>query len=283
MPRAKFAFLMLLLIVFAGCSKTSQETTSPQPPAGNQQTAAQPETQQAAPESATQTTAPESSGAAVTAPKPVSTGAAKTTGSAQKTHPAAAPPRAENAAPAAGSKGLDTSAAPKLATLAEGANLQVRLQDALDTAVNQTGDSFRAILDKDIVSGGAVLAPRGSVLEGKVSHLARSGRVQGRAQMSLKLLSLTVGKQTYPIETDILAFEAESTKNKDATKVGVGAGLGAVIGAIAGGGKGAAIGAAVGAGAGGATVVATRGKELRFEAEHRLNFKLRNNVDIKIQ
>ena len=62
--------------------------------------------------------------------------------------------------------------------------------------------------------------------------------------MSMQLTSLTVGKQTYPLRTAILSFEAESTKNKDATKVGVGAGLGAVIGAIAGGGKGAAIGAA---------------------------------------
>jgi hypothetical protein len=285
MSRAKFAFLVLLLLVFAGCSKTNQETTSQQPPSGDQQTAAQPGGQTATPESATQTT--EHSGAAANTQKPVSTGAAKSSESAQKPHSAATTQRAEGAAPAE-SNALDKTAAPKTpepryATLAEGTGMQVRLQDALDTATNQTGDTFRAILDKDIEAGGAVVVPRGSVLEGKLSHVERSGRVQGRAAMSLQVTSLTVGKQTYQIQSDILAFEAESTKKKDATKVGVGAGLGAVIGAIAGGGKGAAIGAAVGAGAGGATVVATRGKELRFEAEHRLNFKLRSSVDVKLQ
>jgi outer membrane lipoprotein SlyB len=101
--------------------------------------------------------------------------------------------------------------------------------------------------------------------------------------MSLQLTGLTVDKQTYPLHTEILSFEAESTQKKDATKVGVGAGIGAVIGAIAGGGKGAAIGAAVGAGAGGATVIATRGKEIKFDPEQRLNFVLRDDVTIKLQ
>jgi outer membrane lipoprotein SlyB len=89
--------------------------------------------------------------------------------------------------------------------------------------------------------------------------------------------------QAYALQTDTLSFEAESTKKKDATKVGIGAGLGAVIGAIAGGGKGAAIGAAVGAGAGGATVVATRGKEVVLDAEHKLSFELRRDVSVKLQ
>ena len=152
--------------------------------------------------------------------------------------------------------------------------IQVRLQDALDTAVNESGDTFRTILDKDIVVDGRVVAPRGSVLDGKLSNVARSGRVEGRATMSLQLTSLTVGNQTYPLQTETLSFEADSTKKKDATKVGVGAGIGAVIGAIAGGGKGAAIGAAVGGGAGGATVVATRGKEVKFDAEQAFSFVL---------
>jgi hypothetical protein len=159
----------------------------------------------------------------------------------------------------------------------------VRLQDALDSAVNKTGDTFRAILDKDIVVDDAVVAPRGSILDGKLSNVTRSGRVEGRAGMSMQLTSLTVGNQTYPLQTEILSFEAESTKKKDATKVGIGAGLGAVIGAIAGGGKGAAIGAAVGAGAGGATVVATRGKEVKLDAEQAFSFVLRNSISIKLQ
>jgi hypothetical protein len=164
-----------------------------------------------------------------------------------------------------------------------GSALSVRLQDALDTGVNQEGDGFRVLLDRDLVIDGNVVAPRGALLQGTLTHVERSGRVQGRAQMSMQLKSLKIGSQSYPITTNVLAFEAESTKNKDAAKVGIGAGLGAVIGAIAGGGKGAAIGAVVGGGAGGATVIATRGKELQFEPEHQFSFTLQRDIQVRMQ
>ena len=211
--------------------------------------------------------------------------AAKTVKSAPK--PAAVTPAVENA-PVAATKPAEPAAPPKppepkFATLARRHKASGRLDQALDSAVNKTGDTFSAILDKDIVVDGTVVAPRGSVLDGKLSNVTRSGRVEGLATMSLQLTSLTVGKQTYPLQTETLSFEAESTKKKDATKVGIGAGIGAVIGAIAGGGKGAAIGAAVGGGAGGAAVIATRGKEVKLDAEQAFSFVLRNSISIKLQ
>jgi hypothetical protein len=124
---------------------------------------------------------------------------------------------------------------------------------------------------------------RGSIVEGKLSHVEQSGRIEGRATISLQLTNLLIGNEPYALQTQIITTEAESTKKKDATKVGVGAGLGAVIGAIAGGGKGAAIGAAVGAGAGGATVAATRGKEVHFDAESKLTFALGREVRVKLK
>ena len=275
MSIAKYAFWVLLLICFAGCTKKGQDNAAQQPPAETQPTASQSQAQPAAPES---TPAPE-------AANPVTTQQAATAGTAAAVK--STPKSAVENAPAAVTKIAETAAAPKppeprFATLEEGAKIHVRLQDALDSAVNKTGDIFSAILDKDIVADGVVVAPRGCALEGKLSNVTRSGRVEGRAAMSMQLTSLTVGKQTYPLRTAILSFEAESTKNKDATKVGVGAGLGAVIGAIAGGGKGAAIGAAVGAGAGGATVIATRGKEVKLDAEQAFSFVLRNSISVKL-
>ena len=283
MSIAKYAFWPLLLIGFAGCTKTSQENAAQQPPAETQQTASLSQPQPAAPEN---TPAPAATNPATT-PRPAPTAARTTRTVKSAPRPAAVASEAENA-PVAITKAAETAAAPKppepkFATLEDGTKVQVRLQEALDSAVNRTGDTFSAILDKDIVVDGAVVAPRGSVLDGKISNVARSGRVEGRARMSLQLTSLTVGNQTYPLQTEILSFEAESTKKKDATKVGIGAGRGAVIGAIAGGGKGAAIGAAVGAGAGGATVVATRGKEVKLAAEQAFSFVLRNSISVKLQ
>ena len=53
---------------------------------------------------------------------------------------------------------------PRYATLSAGTVIPVRLQDPLDTAVNKTGDTFRAVVDEDLLSGNRVVVPRGSVV-----------------------------------------------------------------------------------------------------------------------
>jgi len=285
MPRVRFALLVLLLIAFAGCGKSNKESLEQQQQPASEAVPAQPAPE--APqvqelEAGQPAVAPGATRAPAVAKaeRPRTAPAVKAV-EEQKEPPATAvaPVRREQAQaqPAAPPKPPE----PRIFILASGTNIQVRLQDQLSTGVNQTGDTFRAILDQDLVVEGKTVAARGSILQGKLSNVARSGRVEGRAAMSMQLTSLDVGDQTYPIQTGILAFEAESTKKTDATKVGVGAGIGAVIGAIAGGGKGAAIGAAVGGGAGGATVLATRGKELVFDSEHKLRFELTRDVSIK--
>jgi hypothetical protein len=294
MSRVKLAILGLLLIGFVGCSKNN-ETAKQQPPAAAQpteqtQTQAQPAEQpQAQP-------APQSNASEV-APPPVKREANHRTPkqaskekrvapNVQVQNPASeqSPVAASNSrAPSSESPAAPKQYEPKYATIQNGAELKVRLQEQLDSSVNHTGDVFRAVLDHDLQVNGQVVAPRGSVVEGKLSHVERSGRVQGRATMSLQLTSLSIGNESYQLQTNIISAEAESTKNKDAAKVGIGAGLGAVIGAIAGGGKGAAIGAAVGGGAGGATVLATRGKEVHFDAEQIFTFVISRDMDVKIR
>jgi len=288
MPRIAFILLGILILALAGCGTTQKEgPAEPQAPA-QQQTVQPPENppQAAQPEQAPPASAAQQAIHPAAKPKQaMKQEAAASAGHAQHQMP-------QQTAQPATSSGLGSAQqvipvqqakVPQIFTIPSGTKIQVRLQDPLDTAVNKSGDTFRAILDKDVEVDGKLIAARGSIVEGKLSQVARSGRIEGRASMALQLTELKVGGQGYPIQTEILSFQAESTKKKDATKVGVGAGLGAVIGAIAGGGKGAAIGAAVGAGAGGATVAATRGKELQFASEHRLNFALSRDVSIKLQ
>jgi len=83
-----------------------------------------------------------------------------------------------------------------------------------------------------------------------------------------------------PITTDTFAATAESSTTRDAEIVAGGAGVGAVIGAITGGGKGAGIGAITGGGAGSGVVLATRGKEIHYGPETRLNFTLSRSVEM---
>lgn len=283
MSRLKYALLGLILVAFAGCKPASQDQAAQQPPA--QPAVQQPEAQQA----------PEPTQAPAAQQSPVQ--AARQTGTVrQPAQKAAAPAQQTPAVPVQSASNVAPTAVapaaapepvkppePKFVTLPSGTPINVRLDSALSTGVNKTGETFRAIVDKDVAVGGKVIAPRGTIVEGKLTNVERSGRVEGRAAMSLQLSNLLLEDQAYALQTDTLSFEAESTKKKDATKVGVGAGIGAVIGAIAGGGKGAAIGAAVGAGAGGATVVATRGKEVVLDAEHQLSFELRRDVSVKLQ
>jgi hypothetical protein len=171
---------------------------------------------------------------------------------------------------------------PTTAVVASGARLAVRLVEAIGTATKRTGDSFEAVLDRDLVADGHVVAPKGSAVVGKVASAVEPGRVEGRARMTIELTSIKVGGQEYPIHTNTMAFDAENTHKKDAAKIGGGAGLGAIIGAIAGGGKGAAIGAVVGGAAGTGTVLATRGKHVELKAEEPLTFRLEDGVTMQI-
>jgi hypothetical protein len=297
MLRFKPVLLVLTVMLIVGCGKTNKESVQQTPQAAppiapqsvSPQAAAENEPSVAASEAANPAIPVKKASAASKAAKKAQTAIS----TPQKAVPeevshtpgksAVAQHEATQSAASQVPPAISKVQEPKYATIPQGASISVRLQQPLDSGMNKTGDSFRALLDRNIELDGIVVAPRGSIVEGQLSQVERSGRVQGRASMKMELTHLLIENQTYSVQTESLSFEAQSTKNKDATKVGIGAGLGAVIGAIAGGGKGAAIGAAVGAGAGGATVIATRGDELRFESEHKLTFVLRRDVKVQLQ
>jgi len=284
------------LLILLGCSgKQAQEpqsqpletqqaaTQAPEtlPPAVQQQEPAAPAVSPA-PARTTDTRSAATSRKAPTASQAAPSAPAASSETVASTSPQAAP---QNQVAAAAPKPALPAAPPqsRIVTVPSGTALGIRLQDTLDSGVNKSGDVFQAILDHDLVIAGQTVVLRGSSIAGKVVNAATAGRVEGRAAISLTLTDLKIAGASYPIRTNTLAFEAESTVKKDATKVGLGAGIGAVIGAIAGGGKGAAIGAAVGGGAGGATVLATKGKELNFPAEYQFSFTLGNDLQVQLR
>jgi hypothetical protein len=114
----------------------------------------------------------------------------------------------------------------------------------------------------------------GAVIQGVVSNINESGRLTGRAGMSLNLRSIRLRDgRSYPFDgliDDIRTPDGEAVRvDREGTAVDaggsqtqktverstIGAALGAIIGAIAGGGKGAAIGAVIGAGGGAGSVM----------------------------
>lgn len=171
---------------------------------------------------------------------------------------------------------------PTTAVVPGGTVLEVRLQESLSTKTNQAGESFEMQLEEDLIVDGKLLAPEASRVIGRLTHVKKSGKVEGLAQLRMDLQKIVVGDDEYSLKSNILSYEAEATVKEDAKKIGIATGVGALIGAIAGGKKGAAIGTAVGAGAGTGAVLATSGEEVGFGIEQLFRFELERDVQMKV-
>ncbi|MBI3895116.1 MAG: hypothetical protein HY313_04225 [Acidobacteria bacterium] len=189
---------------------------------------------------------------------------------------------AGQSASSAGNRATAPSPAPARAvTLAADTPLKVRTTNTLSTDSHNAGDTFVAMLEEPLVAGGREIASKGSTVEGRIVEADKGGRVSGVSHLTLSLNQLhTTSGEIVEISTNPITVQADTTKGKDAAKIGIGAGIGTAIGAIAGGKKGAAIGAATGAGAGTGVVLSTRGDAAEIPGETVLTFGLRLPVTI---
>jgi hypothetical protein len=147
----------------------------------------------------------------------------------------------------------------------DGALLSARLNQSLSTKYTREGSRFTL----NVIEPGQY---RGAVIEGVVTRSDRSGRVSGRADMTLDFerirtrdgrthnfagiidYVLLPNGERVRVDREGNVEEDDSQTSRTVGRSAVGGAIGALIGAIAGGGKGAAIGAAVGVGAGAGSV-----------------------------
>jgi hypothetical protein len=149
--------------------------------------------------------------------------------------------------------------------IANNTPIMATLKTPVSTKVSQNGDRFQMEVTSPSQYNGAII-------EGRVASAERSGRVSGRANVSLEFDTIRLRNgQTYRFAGVVDSVKSANGENvtvnnegtvrdnnqttKTATRAGIGAALGALIGAIAGGGQGAVIGAGVGAGAGAGSVI----------------------------
>ena len=161
-----------------------------------------------------------------------------------------------------------------------GTPLVIRLIDDVDSERDTVGQTFRASVDEPVVLNGETVIPRNADVEVKLVNDQQAGRLSGRTELTLDVVSVTVNGRNVPVSTAEVVQQGDSRTRQTATRTGGGAALGAIIGAIAGGGKGAAIGAVTGAAAGGAVQVMTKGPKVRIPSEARLTFTLVNPLSI---
>ena len=178
--------------------------------------------------------------------------------------------------------GLFAPAGAPAADIPAGTHVLLHLENSVNTRTAKQGDYVYLRTASPISNGSQIVVPVGSYVQGIVAHVQRSGRVKGRAELGIRLETLTLpgGKvlrfapRLESVDsggTDQKVGEKETTitqggsKGKDTENVVIWAGRGAAIGGISDRSwKGAGIGGGIGSAVGLATVLATRGREVEL-------------------
>ena len=167
------------------------------------------------------------------------------------------------------------------AEIPQGSHALLRMVNSVTTRTAQEGDYVYLSTAVPIVAGGQVLVPEGSYVQGVVSRVKRSGRVSGRAELGIRIESLTLRSgAVIQLSPRLGSVDAQGSDQKVDEENGIaqGSSHGADAARIATlGGAGAAFGgmvdrtwtgAGIGAGAGGAvglaSVLLTRGREVEL-------------------
>jgi hypothetical protein len=162
----------------------------------------------------------------------------------------------------------------------QGSHVLLRLENSVSTRTAREGDFVYLRTAVPIAANGQIVVPEGSYVQGVVTHSLRSGRVKGKAELAIRIDTLTLPSgKVIKLSPHLNSVDSEGTGQKvdskeneikqgsshgaDAARVAELGGTGAAIGGLA---TRTWSGAGIGAGAGGAvglaTVLLTRGKEV---------------------
>ena len=279
-PSASLVFASTLVVAACSSQPAAPPESAAPAPAPTTETSA-PVTDQQTPATAAQAPAPAARPQASVPGTPGAQPGAATTSAAPGAptpvtqSPAAAEPAAPPAPPAPEYREV---------TIPAGTRLSVVLDTTVASDKSQVEDRVLAYLDQPVVIDEMTVVPRNAKVFGTVTEATRSGKVKGLARIVVRFRQMSVSDgETLDIKTASVVREAQSTKKKDATKVGIGAVGGAIIGGIAGGGKGAAIGTAVGGGVGTGAVMMTRGDEVELAAGTPLKVQLTAPLTVSVR
>jgi hypothetical protein len=195
--------------------------------------------------------------------------------------PGAADSSPANSAPSGGQKTAEALFAPKPIVVQAGTPISVTVDQSVSSKTSNPGDHFEASLAAPVLVGEKQVIPSGAKVVGVVTAAKSAGKFKGNAELGVALDSITVHGETYSLKTTSVTEAGKGRGKRTAVGAGGGAAVGALIGALAGHGKGAAIGAVAGAGAGTAGAAYTGDRDITIAPESKLNFKLREPLEIK--
>ena len=168
------------------------------------------------------------------------------------------------------------------AEIPPGAHALLRLVNSVSTRTAREGDYVYLRTAAPIVVNGQIVVPAESYVQGVVSHSQRSGRVKGRAELGIRIETLTFASgKVIQVAPHLASVDSEGSDQKvvtnenqvqqggdrgrDAARIATLSGAGAAIGGLADQSwKGAGIGAGAGGAVGLASVLLTRGREVEL-------------------
>ena len=167
------------------------------------------------------------------------------------------------------------------AEIPKGTHVLLRMVNSISTRTAAEGSQVYLQTATPVAVNNQIVVPPGTYVQGSVSHAKRSGRVKGRAELGIRLETMTFaggkmlkisprlsevdsGENGQKVDTES-QVKAAGTRGKDAGQVAILAGTGAAIGGLADRSfKGAGIGGGVGTAVGLARVLLTRGNEVEL-------------------
>lgn len=161
-----------------------------------------------------------------------------------------------------------------------GTNIVVRMIDGVDSDRDTVGKTFQASIDQPLTIAGETVIPRGADVVVKLVDDKQAGKLTGRAELTLALVSVKYEGRIVDVNTQSITRESDSRGKSTAKKAGVGAVAGAVLGGVLGGGKGALAGAAAGGAAGTGVEALSSGPHVKVPSETRLTFVLDNDLKL---
>ncbi len=159
-------------------------------------------------------------------------------------------------------------------TVSQGTLLRLRTSEFVDSKKAKDGAPVQFMVIEDVASGGVLAIPRGATVHGVVTEVKHAGALAGSSELALKLTSLDLGGQSYPLETDQFKVKAPNKAGQTVESAIGGGIIGTIIGCAAGRGMGCAVGAGAGVAAGTAASAASPGARAWIPAEALVEFHL---------
>lgn len=168
------------------------------------------------------------------------------------------------------------------AEIPKGAHLLLRMMNSINTRTAADGDQVYLQTAVPVAANGGILIPAGSYVQGVVTLARRGGKVSGRAQLGIRLETLTLPQgKSYKIAPRLSSVDSGGSGQKvehdenivkqgpdygtDARRIAILAGTGASIGGLTDRSwSGAGIGAGAGTAVGFAATLLTRGKDVEL-------------------